>query len=74
MSELQLYPFEFRGNTVHTLTLDGRPAWIAREIGEALGYAREGKRLVNKIKGEWKYPKNDRGVTLNGDFTLKLQE
>jgi hypothetical protein len=29
---------------------------------------------ANKIKGEWKYPKNDRGVTLNGDFTLKLQE
>jgi prophage antirepressor-like protein len=53
MSELQLYPFDFHGSTVHTLTLDDRPAWIAREIGEALGYARDGKRLVNKIKGEW---------------------
>lgn len=27
-----------------------------------------------KFKGEWKYPKNDQGITLEGDFILKLKE
>ena len=43
----------FEGTTLTTLTWRGRPVWIAREIGVALGYANEGRRLVSKIGGEW---------------------
>ncbi len=52
MSELLLHPALFQGQTIHTLTIDGRPAWIAREVGDVLGYA-DSKRLVGKITLEW---------------------
>ena len=44
---------DFEGKTLTTLTYKGRPAWVARQIGVALGYANHGKRLVNRITGEW---------------------
>jgi prophage antirepressor-like protein len=53
MSDLKLFPAEFRGSIVHTLTVGGRPAWIAREIGAVLGYAGDGKRFVGKITSDW---------------------
>src|SRR5262245_19531426 len=53
MSELKLYTAQFEGSDVHTLTVDGRPAWIAREIGAILGYANAGKRLASQITDEW---------------------
>ena len=30
---------EFEGREITTLTYCGKPAWIAREIGEAIGYS-----------------------------------
>ena len=44
---------EFEGQPLTTLTWKGRPAWVARQIGAVLGYAGKGKRLTNKILGEW---------------------
>lgn len=44
---------DFEGKTLTTLTYKDRPAWVARQIGAALGYANLGKRLVNKITSEW---------------------
>jgi len=44
---------EFEGQTLTTLTYEGRPCWIAREIGRVLGYSRGGRRLVAKISGWW---------------------
>jgi prophage antirepressor-like protein len=44
---------EFEGRDITTLTYRGKPAWIAREIGEAIGYSQGGKRLATKITGEW---------------------
>ncbi len=52
MSDLKLHSALFQGQTIHTLTVDGRPAWIARQVGDILGYA-NGKRLVGKITLEW---------------------
>jgi prophage antirepressor-like protein len=43
----------FEGYEITTLTYRGKPAWIAREIGEAIGYSNGGKRLATKITGEW---------------------
>lgn len=43
----------FEGATLITYTLDGRPCWIAREVGEVLGYAEEGKRLPRNISSDW---------------------
>lgn len=53
MSDLVLFPADFRGTTIHTLTVRGRPAWIAREVGAILGYTDNGKRFVTKITGHW---------------------
>ena len=43
----------FDGHPLTTYDHLGRPAWIARDIGVALGYARDGKRLVTLITSEW---------------------
>jgi hypothetical protein len=43
----------FEGRALTTLTYKGRPAWIAREVGAVMGYSHGGKRLANKITGDW---------------------
>lgn len=43
----------FEGKPFTTLTWQGRPAWVARQVGQVLGYSGQGKRLTNKILGEW---------------------
>lgn len=43
----------FDDRPLNVLSVDGRPAWIARELGEALGYHHGGKHLVNRIREEW---------------------
>lgn len=59
----------FEGHAIHTLTVRGRPAWSAREIGTILGYSHEGKRLVNKITSDW----SDEFIA-ERDFTLLVGE
>ena len=44
---------DFEGKPLTTLTCKGRPAWVARQVGATLGYANSGKRLANKIAGDW---------------------
>ncbi len=44
---------DFEGTALTTIQYQGRPAWIANEIGAALGYARGGKRLVESITKDW---------------------
>jgi len=41
------------GHTLTTITYRGEPCWIAQEVGAALGYAQNGKRLSTKITGAW---------------------
>jgi prophage antirepressor-like protein len=53
VSQLKLHPALFQGKPVHTLTVDGRPAWVAREVGATIGYANHGKRFVGCITDEW---------------------
>ena len=44
---------EFEGKTLVTLTHEGRPCWVAVEIGRILGYSRDGRRLIHKINDKW---------------------
>lgn len=44
---------DFEGEPLVTFAWQGRPCWIARHIGARLGYSHEGKRLPNKILGDW---------------------
>ena len=53
VSVLPLLQSSFDGRPLTVLSVDGRPAWIARELGAAIGYANDGKRLVNRIRVEW---------------------
>lgn len=43
----------FEGSTVTTILFDGQPVWIAKEIGRALGYSEDGKRLITTMSQEW---------------------
>lgn len=44
---------DFHGAPLNVLSLDGRPCWLAREVGAAIGYANGGKRLVSLVTNEW---------------------
>lgn len=43
----------FDGQRLVTLDLGGRPGWRAQHVGDLLGYAGRGRRLVKKIRSEW---------------------
>ncbi|MCK6527689.1 hypothetical protein L6R50_09035 [Myxococcota bacterium] len=43
----------FEGTPLATLIVRGQPAWIARQVGAAIGYSHGGKRLPNTVAGEW---------------------
>jgi prophage antirepressor-like protein len=47
------YIHDFEGEPLVTFAWQGRPCWIARHIGARLGYSHEGKRLPNKVLGDW---------------------
>ncbi len=53
MSDLMRLTTEFEGHRLTTIKFRGRPCWIARQIGASIGYSHAGKRLPNKITGEW---------------------
>ena len=53
MSTLTTLTLPFEGEPLTTLTWDGQPAWVCRQIGARLDYAKSGKRLVSRIRREW---------------------
>lgn len=53
MTVLKKITNQFEGTDVTTIIYKGRPCWIAREIGNVLGYAGKGKRLVNNLTEKW---------------------
>ncbi len=53
MSDLVYLITPFEDHRITTVTYRGRPAWIARQIGEAIGYAQQGKRFVTQVTGAW---------------------
>ncbi len=53
MSDLVYLITPFEDHPITTVTYRGRPAWIARQIGAAIGYAHGGKRFVTQITGAW---------------------
>ena len=44
---------EFEGQPLLTLTWKGQPAWIASQVGRAMGYAQRASRLVTRITRDW---------------------
>lgn len=53
MTDLVKLNREFEGNPLTTIFYKNRPCWIAREVGNAMGYARNGERLITNIAKEW---------------------
>jgi prophage antirepressor-like protein len=46
--------FEFEGKPLTVVEYKGRPAFIAKEVGERLGYADNGGKITTHISGDWK--------------------
>lgn len=44
---------EFESKPLTIVEHNGRPAWLAREVGTAIGYANGGKRFANAITDTW---------------------
>lgn len=61
--------FEFEGKPLTAVMYKGRPAFIAKEVGERLGYAKSGSRLVDNITGSWgsSFVDGKHYVVLRGD-------
>lgn len=53
MNDLVRLQDTFRHKPLTTLNIHGRDGWIARQVGEAIGYAQRGKRFATKITGDW---------------------
>jgi prophage antirepressor-like protein len=51
--DITRFELPFEGHPLTTLRWKGRLAWVARQVGVILGYAHGGKRLPNRILGEW---------------------
>jgi prophage antirepressor-like protein len=45
--------FEFEGDPWRVITINGRPCWIAKEVGKSLEYGKDGTGLVDLINKEW---------------------
>ncbi len=66
----------FEDRPVTTLLYKDRPAWIAREVGEALGYSQSGKRFTTRVTGEWASelrPDQDYAVLTGSEAALVRQ-
>lgn len=53
MNPVRALTLSFEGEPLTTVAWNGQPAWVAREIGQRLGYSQRGKRLVTRITHEW---------------------
>ncbi len=53
MTTITVQTNDFFSMPITRLELDGKSAWIAREIGRALGYARGGDKLSRNIARRW---------------------
>lgn len=55
MQEKQLVTIEniFDGHNITTILYKDRPCWIAKEIGNVLGYSDRGGRLVVNLFDDW---------------------
>lgn len=50
---LQVLTHNFNNTAITTFIFEGRPCWIALEVGRAIGYAGNGKGLVDTIHAKW---------------------
>jgi len=50
---LQKFEHAFEGHQVTTIRFRGRECWVARQIGEALGYDQGGRRFVTLVTTNW---------------------
>ena len=50
-----LIPFtsQFSGQDITTVFWNGRPCWMAKDIGRALGYGGQGYRPTRRITQDW---------------------
>ena len=48
-----LMTLTFEETELHAVSVNGRPAWSAREVGRVLGYSSGGGRLVKTIMEDW---------------------
>lgn len=75
--EKMSYPFYFEDEIVITFIYEGKPCWIAKDIGDILGYARDGRALIPVIKdwskNEFIY-KGDDYVILTGKELKQFKE
>lgn len=53
MTTITVHTDDYNDVSISRLDLDGKPVWIAREIGRALGYARGGDKLARNISRRW---------------------
>ena len=74
MQDLVKKVFIFEDIEIPTYVIDGKPCWLARDIGRLLGYSDDGGRLVRLISEEWsdEFEKLMRNRLLMGAFRYGL--
>ena len=52
-----LVKFEFKSREIRTVTIDGNPYWVAKDVAEVLGYANTNEAISRHCRGVAKrYP------------------
>jgi prophage antirepressor-like protein len=54
MEAIILREFKFEGAPLPVYEVDGKPHWIAKQVGAALGYGKDGGNLVTCVTRDWK--------------------
>lgn len=54
MEAMILREFKFDGAPLPVYSVDGKPHWIAKQVGAALGYGKDGGNLVTCVTRDWK--------------------
>jgi prophage antirepressor-like protein len=53
MNQIVKLTKEFEGSEILTLEYNGKPCWIARQVGAAIGYSSNGSKLPKMISQRW---------------------
>lgn len=67
--------FVFEGHDLSIVEMDGKPYWIAREVGRALGYSGDGKGMLDIFSREWikEFDEGDDFVKLVGQKLIDFK-
>ncbi len=76
MSGIKAVVREFDGHQLRTIFWEQKPCWLAKEVGQTLGYGNNGQKLTHRITQDWadEFIEGKDFAILDGDELLDFKE